>query len=267
MKGAELELCEVDFGYGADLLLRDLHLKLPRGSFTALIGPNGSGKSTLLSLAAGLLKPLKGEVRLEGEPLGRWDPAARARTTALVQQSPRPPEGYLVREWVLLGRTPYMGPMASPSPADREAVAAVLEEVGLTGFSARPVDALSGGEQARVALAAALAQQPRLLLLDEPTAHLDPVFQFELLSLVRRRCKSGGVTVLTALHDLNLAGLWFDRLILLREGRLLADGPPEEVLTAPLLQKVYGRSLELAPRPGFAAPAILPRSPGGGGAP
>lgn len=258
-QAVRLELREASYSYGRRRALCGVSLRLQSGEFAALIGPNGSGKSTLLRLAAGLLRPTAGEVLHAGRRLDAIPARERARSVALVSQAAALPAGYRVAEWVLLGRTPYLGPLAGPSPADRQVAEWAMESTGVLPLAERQAAELSGGEQSRVALAAALCQQPDLLLLDEMTAHLDLAYQAELLAMVRRLSLDHGVTVLAALHDLNLAAIRFDRLVLLQEGQLRADGPPREVIQSSLIESVYGASVQLLPHPEGGASIVLPR--------
>jgi iron complex transport system ATP-binding protein len=216
------------------------------GTVTGLIGPNGAGKSTLLSAILGLV-PATGTARFDGLDLPTMPRRDRARMVALVEQSASTEERLTVRDVVALGRIPHEPAWQSaPDPADAAIIDTALAETGMTGFAARRFDTLSGGEQQRVHLARAFAQQPRLLLLDEPTSHLDIARQLQLLALLRRRAAQG-LTVLLALHDLNLAARFCDHLVVLAGGKTAAEGPPAEVLTPALLGDVYGVRARLVP--------------------
>ena len=237
-------------------ILSDVSFTAPAGRVTGLIGPNGAGKSTLLAAILGLV-PAGGPAHFDGRNLPTMPRRDRARMVAFVEQSASTDERLTVRDVVALGRIPHEPAWQSaPSPEDAAIVDHALAETGMTAFATRRFDTLSGGEQQRVHLARALAQQPRLLLLDEPTSHLDIRGQLELLTLLRRKAAEG-VTVLLALHDLNLAARFCDQLVVLSDGRLAAEGTPHVVLTPDLLSSVYGVSARLVPDPGSDQPVIV----------
>lgn len=221
------------------LILSKVSFTAPLGQVTGLIGPNGAGKSTLLAALLGLM-PATGTAHFHGLDLPAMPRRDRARQVAFVEQSAATEERLSVLDVVALGRIPFEAAWQSaPSPEDDAILAAALEETGMTGFAHRRFNTLSGGEQQRVHVARALAQQPRLLLLDEPTSHLDIRAQLQLLALLRRKAAEG-MTVLLALHDLNLAVRFCDHLVVLDAGKLAAQGPPHAVLTPALLEAVYG---------------------------
>jgi len=242
--------------YRGMAVFRGVSLSAQPGELLALLGPNGAGKTTLLKALAGLLRPAEGVVTLDGRDLAQWGRGEIARAIAFAPQGLTPDWPFTVREFVSLGRAPHRGWWLPLTAADRMAVEEALEALGLGEFHARPVTELSGGEWQRARLASALAQQPRFLLLDEPTAHLDPRFQVELLRTTRTLARQSGLGVVLAMHDLNLAGPWADRLALLADGRLVAEGPPEVVLTPELLCEAYGVRLAVAPHPLTGAPAV-----------
>ncbi len=255
-----LEVENLTFAYDGRAVLRNVSLRLRAGEVLGLIGPNGAGKSTLIRLAAGLLRPGGGTVWLFGRPPTRWPPRERARWVALVPQGAYIPPTFTVWESVLLGRTPYLGFLGVPREADRAAARRALEWVGMADLSERRVGELSGGERQRVLLARALAQEPRCLLLDEPTTHLDIHHQVAVLSLIRRMAVEHGIAVLVVLHDLNLAATFADRLALLVDGSLIALGNPKEVLRRERLTAIYGDAVTVFPRPDDGGrPAVLPR--------
>ncbi len=227
-------------------ILADVGFAAPAGRITGLIGPNGAGKSTLLSALLGLV-PAEGSARFAGQHLPAMPRRDRARMVALVEQSATTEERLSVRDVVAMGRIPFESAWQSaPSHQDAALVDAALLETGMTAFAGRRFDTLSGGEQQRVHLARALTQQPRLLLLDEPTSHLDIAGQLQMLDLLRKRAEAG-MTVLLALHDLNLAARFCDHLVLLSAGRCVAQGDPHSVLTPSLLDAVYGVRARLVP--------------------
>lgn len=252
----------VSFGYGGRPVLAEISLALAAGEMVALLGRNGSGKSTLLNLAAGLRRPREGEVRLAGANLAGLAPHERARRIAMVPQAAPVPFAFTVRELVSLGRTPYVSALRGEREGDRAAVATAMERAGVADLAGRLAGELSGGEQQRAVLALALAQEPRLLLLDEATAHLDLHHQAALLGVVRDLNRRHGLTVLAAIHDVNLAALWFDRLLLLDDRRLLADGPPAAVLRPDLLQRAFGSPVLVLEHPAARVPLVALEGPG-----
>lgn len=225
-------------GRSADgaLILDGVSIAPRPGTVTGLLGPNGSGKSTLLRLLAGVLAPACGTVTLDGRPLERVGRRAVARRVAVVEQQTDTQVALTVLDVVRLGRVPHRRAWAPASAEDEEAVRSALARTGLADKAARPWRTLSGGERQRVQIARALAQQPRELLLDEPTNHLDIQHQLALLDLITEL----RLTSVVALHDLNLAAMYCDRLLVLRRGRVVATGTPQEVLTEELIAEVYG---------------------------
>ena len=223
---------------GGTPVLDGVDLTMAAGEWVAAIGPNGAGKSTLLRAVGGLL-PVTGTLDLFGTPIARLGRRDRARLVATVVQSPVVPAGMAVADYVLLGRTPYIPPLGRESAADLAVVDDVLDWLDLTGFAHRQLSTLSGGERQRVLLARALAQHAPLLLLDEPTSALDIGHQQEVLELVDELRSDRGLTVLATMHDLSVAGEYADRLLLLADGRAVADGSPAEVLTEENLARYY----------------------------
>lgn len=237
-------------------ILSGVDFTAPPGAITGLIGPNGAGKSTLLTALLGLV-PATGTARFDGHDLPVMNRRDRARLAAFVEQSTNTEERLAVRDVVALGRIPHQSALAAANDAEDEAIiAAALAETGMSAFTHRRFDTLSGGEQQRIHIARALAQQPRLLLLDEPTSHLDISSQLQLLALLRRRAASGA-TILLALHDLNLAARSCDHLVVLEHGRRIAEGAPAAVLTPALLLDVYGVQARLLPDPASDRPIIV----------
>ncbi|MBX5448877.1 ABC transporter ATP-binding protein [Thermogemmatispora sp.] len=240
MEGAPLlEARHVSFGYGSQPIFFDVCLQIAAGEMVGLLGPNGSGKTTLLRLLSGVLRPAQGEIWLQGRELERWRRRELARVVAVVPQELHMPFEFTVEQLVALGRFPFVGLLGSYGPQDRARIAEAMRVTGVDVLATRPFNELSGGERQRVLVAMALAQQPHLLLLDEPTAHLDIRYQIEVLELVQRLNREHGVTVLAAMHDLNLAARYFPRLILFQRG-VVADGTPASVLEPRLLSRVYG---------------------------
>ncbi|MES2209841.1 MAG: ABC transporter ATP-binding protein [Chloroflexota bacterium] len=220
--------------------LRDVSLRVDSGERVAIIGPNGAGKSTLLRVIAGLLRPVTGTVELGGERVDRLDRMVVARRLAVVPQLPVLPFATTVEEVVALGRLPHEHPVRGMRPADRAAVAAAIERVGVGHLLGRDARELSLGERQLVLLAMAVAQAAPVLVLDEPTVHLDLRHQVEVMELVEDLNTRDGTTILAVLHDLGLAAHFFPRLILLDRGRVVADGPPAEVLAPERIREVFG---------------------------
>ncbi|MER6474788.1 ABC transporter ATP-binding protein [Streptomyces filamentosus] len=234
--GTGLRADRVSRTAGGALVLDGVTLAPRPGTLTGLLGPNGSGKSTLLRLLAGVLAPDAGVVTLDGDPLGSVPRRALARRVAVVEQHADTQVDLTVADAVRLGRIPHRRAWSPATAADEEAVRSALARTGLSGIAHRTWRTLSGGERQRVQIARALAQEPRELLLDEPTNHLDIQHQLDLLALV-----SGlRLTCVVALHDLNLAAMHCDHLVVLREGRVVAAGPVRDVLTERLVADVYG---------------------------
>lgn len=219
-------------------ILKDVSFDVSAGDWIGLLGPNGSGKTTLLRALGGHL-PFEGRIELMGRPLDDWGIQERARCLAFVRQAPSLTFDFTVEDLVLLGRAPHRGWLDSYQRSDRERVREALSQVDLEGFSSRSVLSLSGGEMQRVFLAQALVQEADLLLLDEPTAHLDVHYQFSFMERVEAQVTEGR-TVLAVFHDLELAARYADRLLVLDEGELWAQGPPASVLTADCIAEVFG---------------------------
>lgn len=242
---------------GDRAILSGVSFAAPAGWVTGLIGPNGAGKSTLIAAMLGLRRLSAGSIRFGGVDLPAMPPAERAKLCAYVEQFATTPERLTVADVVGLGRLPFQSAWQSaPSPQDDAIVVAALHDTGTVGFTGRLYDTLSGGEQQRVQIARALAQEPRLLLLDEPTSHLDIQAQLLALELLRQRA-AGGCTVVLALHDLNLAARYCDRLVVLAGGRVAADGAPADILDPSLLLSVYGVHATVARLPGSAHPLVV----------
>ncbi|MDD5560395.1 ABC transporter ATP-binding protein [Candidatus Methylomirabilis sp.] len=255
-----IRLDAVHFTYPSGFGLARVDLFIERGERVAILGPNGAGKSTLLKLMLGLLHPGEGEISFEGNALGRMSRAELARAIAMVPQELLLPYALTAREVVLLGRTPYLHRYHSPTREDLEAVQTAMVATDLLPSAGRPYNELSGGERQRVILAMALAQQPRLLLLDEPTRSLDLSHQLRILSLIRNLNMKHGLTVVSSMHDLNLSSLYFDRLLLLSSGRIVADGPPDEVIRPDMIQEAFGVPVLVTrhPRCGIPWVTLLP---------
>jgi iron complex transport system ATP-binding protein len=229
------------------------------GEIVAVVGPNGAGKSTLLRVLAGLLRPTAGAVALDGQDVATLSRSAVARRIAVVPQIFDTLFPFTVREVVALGRTARLGPFGRASAEDVAAVDRAIVELELEPLASRRIDRLSGGERQRAVLAMALAQETAVLLLDEPTVHLDPGHQLATLELLRELATRRDLAVCAVLHDLNLASAFASRIVVLADGRIVREGPPPQVLEANLITKVFGEGLEVVARDGH--PAVLPRAP------
>jgi iron complex transport system ATP-binding protein len=238
----------LDVSLGGRPVLKGVSLEVAAGSWTAVIGPNGAGKSTLLRAVLGLL-PRAGEIAVAGADLAALKPRQRARLVAYAPQSPNLPVGMTVFDYTLLGRSPYIPHLGRESARDRAIAGEVLDRLDLTGLADRPLDHLSGGERQRVVLARALAQQTSVLLLDEPTTALDIGHQQQVMELIDQLRLSDGLTVVTTIHDLTLAGQYADDLVLLSGGRVAAAGPPAMVLTRAAIQEHFDARVHVLPGP------------------
>ncbi|MBT2508139.1 ABC transporter ATP-binding protein [Streptomyces sp. ISL-98] len=243
----------LSYGVEGRHLVDDVTITAADGETVGLVGPNGSGKTTLLRCVYGALRPTRGRVLLDGDDLHVMGPKARARRIATVPQDGQAGFELTVREIVAMGRSPHKRFWEQDTDADTDLVRAALARVGITDLADRSFPSLSGGERQRALVARALVQRPSLVVLDEPTNHLDIRYQLEILSLVRDL----GTTNLLALHDLNLAAYYCDRLYVLDSGRVVASGAPEEVLTADLLRTVYGVSAEVSTHPTTGTPTVV----------
>ena len=250
-----LQAIDVSFSYrrsGPDPVrarhqaLTAVSLAVERGDLVGILGPNGSGKTTLLNVLAGGLTPRTGSVTLDGRAMTAWSRREIARRLAFVPQDTHAPFDFTVLDLVLMGRFPHLGAFALEGPEDLAIARRALDATGTAAFETRAFSTLSGGEKQRVAIASALAQSPRLLLLDEPTASLDIGYQIEVQTLLDRLNADNGVTMVLSTHDLNLAAALCRRLVLLRDGRVLAAGPTEEVLTPHAVRELYGVDAEVA---------------------
>jgi len=236
---------------GAREVLHGVSFALREGEAVALVGPNAAGKSTLVRALAGLLRPSAGAVLLEGRPVAAWDRDARARTLALVAPDEEAPPALTVEDRVALGRYPHRGPFRPLTAEDDAAIQAALTRTGIPHLARRALETLSAGERQLAALARGLAQQPRVLLLDEPGAHLDVGHQLGLFRILDQ-ARAGGVAVLAVVHDLQQAAAWAGRMVLLDEGRVTAEGPPDGVLTSAEAARAFGVSVRAHALPGLA---------------
>jgi len=249
---------DVTLAYGDRVVVENLGLTLAPGRITAIVGANGCGKSTLLRALARLLPPKDGRVLLDGKDLDDLHPKAVARVLGLLPQSPIAPEGIVVADLVGRGRHPHQKMLASWSKADYKAVAEALEATNIEDLAERPVDELSGGQRQRVWIAMALAQDPDILLLDEPTTFLDLTHQIEVLDLLHDLNSRRGTTIAMVLHDLNLAARYADELIAVHGGRVFAHGAPNEIVTEELVEAVFTLDSTVIPDPVSGSPLVIP---------
>lgn len=253
-----LKIRNLSVNYGARRILHEVSFDVQSGEVLALIGPNGAGKSTLIRAVSGVIPIAGGQVRTNGDDFAALPPLRRARYIATVPQAVSMPPAYTVWETVLFGRTPYLGFLGQPSQADEETARQALERVSALPLADRRVGELSGGEQQRVLLARALCQSTPILLLDEPTAHLDLQYQVSLLEVVHELAHKDHLAVLVALHDLNLAAHYADRVALMVAGAIKALGKPEEVLQSKLIEEAYCLPVQVVRHPFLDIPLVLP---------
>ena len=234
-----LSVKNVSAGYGRKLVVRDVTMRVAEGEFVGLIGPNGSGKTTLLRVISGVLAPSEGEVLLRDAPLRTIGKRRLAQMMACLPQELASDLAFTVREIVLMGRSPHLSRIGRETQKDSEAAEKAMALADIADIADRFMTEISGGERQRAFIAMCLAQEPQILLLDEPTSHLDVGHQLSLLDLVKRLNRRSGMTVVAVFHDLNLASEYCDRLLLLHQGRAEALGSPQEVLTAEIIRRVY----------------------------
>jgi len=253
-----IEAVGVAFSYGTRPVLVDVSLAVAPGELVGVIGPNGGGKTTLVRLLSGVLRPDSGSVRLGGRPLEAQRRRDVARCLAVVPQDPVLEFPFTALEVVLMGRAPHLPTLGFPGARDLAIARAAMARLDVSGLEDRPLDRLSGGERQRVLLARALAQEPGVLLLDEPTTHLDLRHQASIHDVVQELARGHGVAVVSVLHDLNLAALYCDRLVLLAGGRVCRQGTPDEVLAADALRGAYGTEVHVGVNPLTGGPIVLP---------
>lgn len=254
---AYLSINNLSFRYAEKQILQNLKLEIARGKVTALIGPNGCGKSTLLKCIARILPLQQGEILLQGNNVHQQNTRQLAQQMALLPQAPITPEGVSVKDLVGYGRAPWSSRWGRLNHQDKTVIASALAETGLTEQADHDVSLLSGGQRQRAWIAMILAQQTDLVLLDEPTTWLDIAHQVELLQLMRK-LNQQGKTIVVVLHDLNQACRYCDELIVLREGRLQAQGTPSEVFTRELLRETFSLAAEIHPDPVSGTPSLSP---------
>ena len=254
---AQLEFQSAAVGYPDRDVLSEITLKVQPGEVFAVVGPNGTGKSTLIKAASGVLPASAGRVLVQGEDIATMRPEQRAQRIAVVPQATRTPSAFTAEQVVLTGRTPYHGWLDRENARDYEISYAAMQRTGTDEFAQRRMGELSGGERQRVLVARALAQSRSLLLMDEPTAHLDLRHQDQVLSLVDELAAERGLSVLIALHDLNLVARYSDRVALLSAGKIRKRGAPQEVLTPEVLATAYGVEIHVMDHPLHGTPLVL----------
>ncbi|MFI0419341.1 ABC transporter ATP-binding protein [Spongiactinospora sp. 9N601] len=253
-----LQAVGVRLGYGERIVVDGLDLGVEPGTITAIIGPNGCGKSTLLRALGRLLRPAGGEVLLDGKRIDKIPSKEVAKVLGVLPQAPTAPEGLTVADLVARGRHPHQSWYRQWSSDDEAAIQEALSMTGLLDLAERPLDELSGGQRQRAWISMALAQGTDLLLLDEPTTFLDLAHQVEVLELVRRLHSDARRTIIMVLHDLNLAARYADRLVAMRDGRLVAAGAPHDVLTEQMLLRVFELDAKVIADPVAGTPLVVP---------
>ncbi|KPU42451.1 putative siderophore transport system ATP-binding protein YusV [Oxobacter pfennigii] len=246
-------------GYDQKIIIKDIDVVIPENKISVIIGANACGKSTLLKTMARLIKPVSGEVVIDGKQISTIPPKELARVLGLLPQSPVVPEGITVADLVSRGRFPYQSFFKSLGKKDYEAVEEALNIMGITELANRSVDELSGGQRQRVWIAMALAQQTDILLLDEPTTFLDITYQIEILDLLTDLNRRRGTTIVMVLHDINLSARYADYIFAVQQGKLIAKGTPKDVITADLMKQVFGLDCVVIQDPVSDSPFIVPR--------
>jgi iron complex transport system ATP-binding protein len=229
--------------FGGNLVLKNISFQVPAKDFFIVIGPNGSGKTTLMKVISGILKPQKGRLEILNRAIDQYQRKALARTIAFVPQMLFADFPFTVFEMVLMGRSPYLGILGLEEEKDLEIARQAIAFTGMENLAHRKLDQLSGGEQQRVFIARAICQEPDVILLDEPTASLDLAYQVRIMDLMERLKKEKGISVVMVSHDVNLAAMYADHLLLLHNGQILCQGLPDEVLTYKTLEEAYGCTL------------------------
>lgn len=253
-----IEVQHVAKSYGRLSVLRDISLKVEAGELLGIIGPNGSGKSTLLNLLSGIEKPDQGDIRLAGHPIASFSRKSLSRKLAVLQQDGLPSIAYPVREVLEMGRFPFQDWRGRERDGNAEdLLKQIMERLELQELADRPLSVLSGGQRQRVALGKVMAQQPEVLLLDEPTTYLDIRYQMQFMDLIASWQKEEGLTVIAVMHDLNLASLYCDRLLILNEGQVIAEGTPDEILVPETVETVFEVKSHTVIHPDAGVPQLL----------
>jgi iron complex transport system ATP-binding protein len=247
--------------FGEALVLKNISFQVPQRDFFIIIGPNGSGKTTLMKVISGILKPQNGELKILNHPIDQYHRKALAKTIAFVPQMTFADFPFTVTEIVLMGRSPYLGILGLEQENDLEVASQAITFTGLENLAHRKLDQLSGGEQQRVFIARAICQEPDIILLDEPTASLDLAYQVRIMDLMEKLKTEKGITVVMVSHDVNLAAMYADHLMLLHKGQVVCQGLPDEVLTYKTLEETYGCTLlvDESPLGNFPRVTLVPR--------
>lgn len=263
-----LEAKGLSLGFSRKQVVENLDLRIQKGEITIILGPNGSGKSTILKAFSRNLKPLRGSVYLHGRNIYEFDARSVARQLAFLPQSPQTPGDITVKELVAHGRFPHQSWWRGETPEDASMVDWALKQTGMAAFADRNMASLSGGERQRAWITMALAQNPEIILLDEPTTHLDICHQIEILELLTYLNRTHGLSVVMVLHDINQAACYADRILLLKHGRIYAEGTPGEVISEEALRAVFGVEAEVrqdkkTEKPFFIVRGLVKEKPGG----
>ncbi|WP_205516882.1 heme ABC transporter ATP-binding protein [Paenibacillus sp. SYP-B3998] len=252
-----IEVEQLSRSFRGQQVLDKISFEIKQGEFFGIIGPNGSGKSTLLRLISGIDPVASGSVRLNGQAVSSYSRKELARWLAVLQQNALPPVGFTVREVIEMGRYPFQSWMGEDSLDAETLIASIIDKLNLAPLAQRTIEQLSGGECQRVALAKVMAQQPRLLMLDEPTTFLDIGYQIQMMDYIKEWQLESELTVVAVLHDLNLAAQYCSRLMVVNQGKVVAVGTPEEIITSSLIARVYGTEPIVLRHPVNKAPQIL----------
>lgn len=255
-----LETKNLHVSYEQNLILEDINLSIPKQKVSIIIGSNGSGKSTLLKTMARILKPTKGAIYLDNKSINQIPSKMLARTVGLLPQSPIVPEGITVADLVGRGRFPHQSLFSSWSKKDYEAVSLAIDMMNISEFIDRHIDELSGGQRQRVWIAMALAQQTDILLLDEPTTYLDITYQVEILDLLKELNIKYGITIVMVLHDINLSARYADYLYTVKNGKIIAEGSPDDIITSDLIKETFNLDCHVINDPVSNTPLVLPIS-------
>lgn len=258
-KGTVIEVQGLSKHYGEKQVLHDVELRVQAGEWVGIIGPNGSGKSTLLSLLSGADRPTSGAIQVNGQALASYKRRALSQLMAVLQQEALPPLGFTVREVVEMGRFPFQSWLGSESEDGGALVDRIMERLQLTELADYPLDRISGGQRQRTALAKLMVQSPSIVLLDEPTTYLDIHYQVQFMDIVRDWQKDCGLTIVSVLHDLNLASLYCDRLVVIHDGGIAAQGTPDELMNPELLSRIFATDTTIVPHPDTGRPQVLIR--------
>lgn len=255
---AAIKVQNLSFNYGANIVLKDINTIIKKGSFVSILGPNGSGKTTILKNICSILKPKKGVILVNDKDVNMMRPKSIAKVMAVVHQGNECDFDFTVHDIVLMGRFPYQRRFKSENKEDLDIVEKSMRATQVWDFREKSIFEISGGERQRVMIARALAQQPRILLLDEPVSQLDIKHQINIMNICRKLNRDNEMTIVTTLHDINLAARYSDTIILMKKGKIEAVGSPQEVLTASNIKKVYGVDVKVHSLDSSSIPYIIP---------